>query len=215
MSQNFFRSCIKLTPFAGTYVHRVVLTKGVSLILNCFCHLETVHRPTTQGRVVPKPDFTTYASTNTQAFKKVRARPEPIVFRPDPALLRPVAILSNDSGAVVDKKTKLDVYGCGWPFQGRYKFRSHKPKHEKTPMSRLSVVSLEFALGLPVTSLEVQRQSHKYWHQCFFMLGLAGPILIAAFDHSKVLLLWTIPGANPTYNFELQRQRCKNLHRHG
>jgi hypothetical protein len=61
--------------------------------------------------------------------------------------------------------------------QGRYKYRSREPKHEKTPMSRLSVTSLEFAFGLPVTSLEVQRQSHKYWHQCFLMLGHAWPIL--------------------------------------
>jgi hypothetical protein len=40
-------------------------------------------------------------------------------------------------------------------------YRSGVPKQEKTPMSRLPVTSLEFDFGLPVTSLEVQRQSRK------------------------------------------------------
>jgi hypothetical protein len=41
--------------------------------------------------------------------------------------------------------------------QGRFKYRSREPKHEKTPMSRLPVTSLEFDFGLPVTSLEVSQ----------------------------------------------------------
>jgi hypothetical protein len=53
-----------------------------------------------------------------------------------------------------------------------------KKKHQC--LCRLPVASLEFAFGLPVTSLEVQRQSRKYWHQCFFTLGHARPILMAA-----------------------------------
>jgi hypothetical protein len=47
-------------------------------------------------------------------------------------------------------------------FQGCYKYRSGMPKQEKTPMSRLPETSLDFPFGHPVTSLEVQRQSHKY-----------------------------------------------------
>jgi hypothetical protein len=64
--------------------------------------------------------------------------------------------------------------------QGRYKYRSDVPKQEKTPMYRLPVTSLEFAFGLPVMSLEVQRQTCNYRHHFFFMLGHARPILLAA-----------------------------------
>jgi hypothetical protein len=91
--------------------------------------------------------------------------------------------------------------GSATPRPAIHKYRSREPKHEKTPISRLPVTSLEFAFGLPVTSLEVQRQSHKYWHQCFFMLGHARPILLAALSNPLCTLLLLLSPPFLDYSF--------------
>jgi hypothetical protein len=90
------------------------------------------------------------------------------------------------------------------------------PKQEKTPKSRLPVTPLESAFGLPLTSLEVQRQSCKHWPQCFFMPGHAWPIYtfsslgINGVPQSTLPLMYITPSArSPCAMAKLGRVRIQ------